>query len=290
MKTGLDYVWVSYYEDDCNGLALNWQKVIDSLGKIFPNSKLGIGECGTLTAANKSAYITRYYTTAVSHPRWVGGCFWWYYKQDCVPYTKTLWSVLNNAINNIPMPVVLASFTSSFNNRDAKLNWSTSAELNNSGFDVERSSDEVRWTKIDFVKGSGTSHIPVYYSFVDKNLATGKYRYRLKQYDYNGNFEYYNLSNDVEIGAPSRYDLTQNYPNPFNPQTRIDFTIPVDSKVSLIIYDVSGRETAKLINNEIRKADYYTVNFNASALSSGIYFYKIIADNFVQTKKMMVVK
>ena len=290
MKTGLDYVFVSYYEDDCNGLHINWQQVIDSLGKIFPNAKLGIGECGTLNIANKTEYISRYYSTEVIHPRWVGGYFWWYFRQDCVPNTKALWTVLNDALNNIPMPVALSSFNSSVNNREAKLIWVTSAELNNSGFDVERSADGNNWIKAGFVAGNGTSQIPVIYSFKDINLVSGKYKYRLKQYDYNGNFEYYNLANDVEIGIPSDFNLYQNYPNPFNPTTKIDFTLPVDSKVSLIIYDVTGREAVILINNEIRKADYYTVAFNGSSLSSGVYFYKIISDKYVQTKKMMLIK
>jgi hypothetical protein len=290
MKTGLDYVMISYYEDDCNGLALNWQPIIDSLGKIFPNAKLGIGECGTLTAANKASYITRYYGTTVSHPRWIGGCFWWYFKQDCVPYTNTLWTVLNNAINNIPMPVELASFTSSVIFRNAKLRWLTASELDNSGFDVERSGMDNIWAKVGYVTGSGTSHIPVNYSFEDKNLTVGKYKYRLKQTDYNGNYEYYNLSSDVEIGIPSRFNLSQNYPNPFNPTTKIDFTVPADSKVSLIVYDVSGKEVNRIINNEIKKADYYTVTFNGSGYSSGVYFYRLIADNFVQTKKLMMIK
>lgn len=290
MKTGLDYVFISYYEDDCNGLRLNWQTVIDSIGKIFPNAKLGIGECGTSTAANKSSYITRYYTTTVSHPRWVLGCFWWYFRQDCVPYTNTLWTVLNGAINNIPMPVELTSFTSSVNSRDAKLQWITASELNNSGFDIQRTNADNNWINVGYVTGSGTSHIPVNYSFEDKNITAGKYKYRLKQTDYNGNYEYYNLASDVEVGIPSKFNLSQNYPNPFNPVTKIDYTVPVDSKVSLIIYDVSGREVTRLINNDLKKADYYTVTFNGSGFSSGVYFYKLISDNFVQTKKLIMLK
>ena len=290
MKTGLDYVWISYYEDDCNGLQLNWQQIIDSLGKIFPNAKLGIGECGTLNTANKSEYISRYYRTAVIHPRWVGGFFWWYFKQDCVPYTKELWSVLNDALNNIPMPVTLASFNSYVNRRESKLIWVTSGEINNSGFEVERCAGANNWIKAGFVKGSGTTQYPVVYSFKDNNLVSGKYRYRLKQCDYNGNFEYYNLANDVEIGLPEKYNLSQNYPNPFNPRTNIDFTIPAETKVSLIIYDISGREIKRVINNETMKANYYTAVIEVSDFTTGVYFYKIITDDFVQTKKMMVIK
>ncbi|MGH2576083.1 MAG: hypothetical protein ACRDFC_10330 [Ignavibacteria bacterium] len=98
MKQGLDYVLVSYYEDDCNDHQPNWQKVFDSLHVIFPNSKLGIGECGTIYQWKKEEYINRYYGMSITTPNYVGGYFWWYYKQDCVPYKKYLWNVLNKAI------------------------------------------------------------------------------------------------------------------------------------------------------------------------------------------------
>jgi hypothetical protein len=104
MKDGLDYVWVSYYEDDCNKYQPNWQQVIDSLGKIFPNSKLGIGECGTIKSLKKAEYIKRYYRMQINHPRYVGGYFWWYYRQDCIPYTKALWGTLDSAMCGITTP------------------------------------------------------------------------------------------------------------------------------------------------------------------------------------------
>jgi hypothetical protein len=98
MKQGLDYVWVSYYEDDCNGLQPNWPAVFQKLGQMFPNSKIGFGEAGTNVAGRKEEYIKRYYNMEINHPRYVGGYFWWYFKQDMVPYTKPLWDVLNTAI------------------------------------------------------------------------------------------------------------------------------------------------------------------------------------------------
>jgi len=94
MRNGLDYVWVSYYEDDCNNYQPNWQKVFDSLHVLFPNSKIGIGECGTNKSNKKVQYMTRYYTMNITTPNYVGGYFWWYYKQDCVPHTKALWTTL----------------------------------------------------------------------------------------------------------------------------------------------------------------------------------------------------
>ncbi|HMQ70779.1 MAG TPA: T9SS type A sorting domain-containing protein, partial [Ignavibacteria bacterium] len=156
------------------------------------------------------------------------------------------------------------------------------------GFEIERSSDNV-WTKVGNVNGNGTSSIVNNYSYTDRNLATGSYSYRLKQVDFNGNFEYFNLNNEVNIGTPSAYALSQNYPNPFNPSTTINFDLPTDGNVSLKLYDMSGKEVATLVN-EVRAAGYYSVNFNASQLTSGVYFYSISADNFTATKKMLLVK
>lgn len=98
MKQGLDYVFISYYEDDCNGLQPKWQEVFDRLGEMFPNSKIGIGESGTKKALSKATYINRYYRMNVNHPRFVGGYFWWYFRQDMVPMTKPLWSVLQSTM------------------------------------------------------------------------------------------------------------------------------------------------------------------------------------------------
>ncbi len=98
MKDSLNHVFVSYYEDDCNDIHPDWQKVFDSLQVIFPNSKLGVGECGTKIKSKKELYMNRYYNMDISTPNFVGGYFWWYYKQDCVPYTKKLWSILNSIL------------------------------------------------------------------------------------------------------------------------------------------------------------------------------------------------
>jgi hypothetical protein len=99
MKTGLDYVLVSYYEDDCNGLQPDWPAVFKQLATLFPNSKIGFGEVGTTKSARKAEYITRYYSKKISVPNYVGGYFWWYFKQDMVPNTKTPLSTLNSAIS-----------------------------------------------------------------------------------------------------------------------------------------------------------------------------------------------
>jgi hypothetical protein len=99
MKQRLDYVLVSYYEDDCNGAQPAWPSVFQRLAAMFPNSVLGFGEVGTSNKSRKAAYIQRYYGMQIDLPSYIGGYFWWYGKQDFVPSSKPLWSVFNQAIS-----------------------------------------------------------------------------------------------------------------------------------------------------------------------------------------------
>lgn len=186
------------------------------------------------------------------------------------------------------LPVEFTSFTSNVIRDKVALHWSTSSELNNSGFDIERSAAEGDWTKAGSVSGSGSTNETKNYSFNDK-VTSGKYKYRLKQIDFNGSFNYHYLSDEINVGMPMQFNLSQNYPNPFNPVTKIDLELPSDGNVNLIVYDISGREVSKLLNG-FKPAGYYTVDFNASELASGIYFYMIKAGEFQATKRMVVVK
>jgi hypothetical protein len=91
-------VLISYYEDDCEGLQPDWSTVFPRLAALFPNSKVGFGEAGTKQADRKAEYMQRYYGTRVAHPAFIGGVFWWYFREDCVPATQPLWKVLNDAL------------------------------------------------------------------------------------------------------------------------------------------------------------------------------------------------
>ena len=206
---------------------------------------------------------------------------------------------------DFPTPVELSSFTASIERNDVTLMWTTASELNNSGFDVERTvysglGGQVinDWKIIGNVKGIGSSSEPSNYIFKDQDLSTGKYKYRLKQTDFNGNFTYYYLSGDIVVGIPKTFRMSQNYPNPFNPMTRIDYDLPFEGKVRIILYDILGRELYNIVN-ETKQAGFHSVNFNSSSvaggLSSGAYFYKISAKDFTEkeftdTKMMMVIK
>lgn len=186
------------------------------------------------------------------------------------------------------IPVELTSFSAVSSNQDVILNWITATEVNNLRFEIERKSQNSEYQTVGSVQGKGTTTEISNYSFVDKNLNEGTYTYRLKQIDFDGTTSF---SNEVEttIEIPLEYSLNQNYPNPFNPSTSIEYSVVSNEYVSLKVYDIIGNEVATLVN-EKKDAGKYSVNFDASNLTSGVYIYKLSTNNFVQTKKMMLVK
>lgn len=189
-----------------------------------------------------------------------------------------------------PLPVELSAFTSTIDGKDVTLNWTTSSEINNSGFDIERKvAESENWSRISFIQGNGSTINTRNYTYTDRNLNSGKYNYRLKQIDFNGNFEYFNLSSEVEIGIPDKFNLSQNYPNPFNPTTSISFDIPKDGNVKLTVFDNSGKLVSTLVNG-FKTAGNYSVEFKAENISSGIYFYKLESGNFSKVMKMSLIK
>ena len=139
------------------------------------------------------------------------------------------------------------------------------------------------------MNGHGTTTTSYVYTFTDRNLASGSYNYRLKQIDFNGNYEYHYLGSEVVIGTPTEFALSQNFPNPFNPETKINFQIPASGFVSLKVFDNSGKEVATLVSQTM-DAGFHTASFNAASLSSGVYFYKIETQGFVKVMKMALVK
>ena len=185
------------------------------------------------------------------------------------------------------VPVELTSFTGSSTNGNVTLNWSTATETNNQLFEIERRQENSGFVLIGLVEGKGTTTESQEYSFVDRDVTTGKYFYRLKQIDFDGTFEY---SAEIEVdAAPVSFSLEQNYPNPFNPSTKITYSIPNKSFVTLKVYDPIGSVVAELVSEE-KEAGKYEIDFNASNLSSGVYFYKIEAGDFIQIKKMLLLK
>jgi hypothetical protein len=188
-----------------------------------------------------------------------------------------------------PLPVELTYFYSTVNKNNVTLQWCTEREINNKGFEIMRSTGKEDWRVLGFINGCGTTNEPMKYTFTDSKMGAGEYYYRLKQIDYNGNFEFFDLKNSVIVGVPNKLELSQNYPNPSNPKCRINFSIPADGMVQITIYDVAGREITVLVN-EFKKADYYIIDFDGTNFASGVYFYRLASGEFTDTKKLILMK
>ncbi len=190
------------------------------------------------------------------------------------------------------IPVELTSFTATANNNNVVLNWATATEKNNQGFEIQRSNGN-GFTTIGFVKGAGTTTQPQNYQFIDRNLNSGTYSYRLKQIDLDGTSDLSKVV-EVEILNPKEFSLNQNFPNPFNPSTKINFSLAADSKVSLKVFNVLGQEVSTLLNGNLA-AGNHEINFNAAGMNTGVYFYKLEAagidgTKFSSVKKMILSK
>jgi hypothetical protein len=186
------------------------------------------------------------------------------------------------------VPVEFISFYAAGSNGTVNLSWITATETNNRGFQVERRNNvSETWNQIGFVNGNGTSTKKSEYSFTDINPAAGTSYYRLKQIDFNGSFSF---SKSIEVNSLTiSFSLEQNYPNPFNPTTIIQYQISAPGKVILKVYDLTGKEVADLVN-ENQDAGNHSVEFNASALASGVYMYRLFTNNFSAAKKLLLLK
>ena len=207
------------------------------------------------------------------------------------------WDKIFNAINeNVPpVPVELVSF-SAFNLANSiLLNWETETELNNYGFEIQRSSRTEDWKRLGFLEGHGNSNSPKNYRYEDNTLnISSNYSYRLKQIDNDGSYEF-SKTIEINFDSPNKIELKQNFPNPFNPVTSIQYSLDSPANgtdkyfVSLKVYNILGNEVAILVNEE-KPAGTHNVIFSPKNLTSGTYFYKIKAGDLVQTKKMILLR
>lgn len=188
------------------------------------------------------------------------------------------------------VPVELISFSAKLEKNIVSLKWETATETNNQGFLVERNkAGESDWIDLAFISGAGTSTSINYYKFIDELFQFGKYKYRLKQIDLNGKYEF---SNEIGIDYLHKIDfnLSQNFPNPFNPSTKINFSVPLKTFVKIILYDVTGSEIRRIIEQEMDVGSY-EVQLNSKGISSGVYYYKMITSSgFTAVNKLIIIK
>lgn len=195
-----------------------------------------------------------------------------------------------------PLPVGMSYFNSEVNESKVRLKWCTYWELNNAGFEIqsrlERSGESSEWKKEGYVQGSGTTNLPVDYEHTIELSLPGKYSFRLKQIDYNGNFEYHYMNSPVEISNPAKFDVSQNYPNPSNPNSNVDIQLPFDGVLTLQLFDITGKEMK--YSSGFKPAGFHSLSIDGTDLSSGVYFYRITLKNeernYSVIKKMILVK
>lgn len=188
----------------------------------------------------------------------------------------------------VGLPVEFTSFTAKAAEGDVELNWSTSSEKNNMAFEVCKSTDDSRFDSIAAITGHGTTTERNNYTFTDKAVKPGHYFYKIKQIDFDGTHKF-SETVEVEVLGPDVVKLYQNYPNPFNPSTKISFFVPNKNNINLSVFDIRGNLISTLFSGEI-EAGEHLADFKAFNLPSGIYFYRITAPGYQETKSMMLLK
>lgn len=198
----------------------------------------------------------------------------------------------------IPVPVQIASFTGQqVAPRRVLLEWMTISEINNYGFEIQRSSTQHAGFETipnSFVPGHGTTLDPQYYNYLDTTATPALPYYRLKQIDLDGTAHYTGAIHVMVTSVddrmlPNTFALYQNSPNPFNPLTHIRFDVPTQTHVRITLYDLLGREVVKLVD-EVKEPGVHTVAFDGRAQASGVYFYRIVAGAFAATRAMVLVR
>jgi hypothetical protein len=196
----------------------------------------------------------------------------------------------------IPTAVQLASFTAAGHDGYTTLAWKTEAEVENAGFNLYRSlSEDGERSKLneDMIPSRGNGLQGALYTFTDNDVTKGAvYHYWLESVDVHGNSSEsgHVLADGKDHGAPVAFSLSQNYPNPFNPTTEIRYDLAADCHVLLEIYNALGQRVVTLVN-EYQKAGSKVVRWNAQpSLASGAYFCRLKAGNFIETKKIVILR
>ncbi|MBP1648983.1 MAG: Fibronectin type domain protein [Bacteroidetes bacterium] len=197
------------------------------------------------------------------------------------------------------LPVQISSMTAVQKHEGSvELRWTTLSETQNYGFQVERSAEAMGGfvpLANGFVAGHGTTVEPHTYEYIDATAGVASWYYRLNQIDLDGSSHYTDAirvqfaTGIEEGGTPAAFSLAQNYPNPFNPATRIDYRLPMASHVRLLVFNSLGQQVATIVDGEVA-AGSHQVEFDAARLAGGVYFYRIQAGAYVETRRLVVLK
>ncbi len=205
--------------------------------------------------------------------------------------------VLGSGLDQL-LPVELVSFEALADGHAVVLNWHTAAETNNAGFEVQvweagsgwgDEGSESAWSVLGFVEGKGTTTAPQAYSHWVHELEAGRHVFRLKQVDYDGTFAY-SPEVEVTIEMAESYALSAAYPNPFNPETSFTLAVGQQQEVTIEVFDVLGRKVAVLYRGGMQANASRVFAWEAGDHPSGLYFIRVVGEQFVQTRQVTLLK
>ena len=232
-----------------------------------------------LTASDGAAFQDFGASVSLSGDRALVGAF---IGDDLGGYTGSAY-----VYENLIIPIELLSFDAIVDGQSVSLNWETGSETNNAGFEVQMLQGE-SWGALGFVEGHGTTTETQQYSY-SLDLLPGSYTFRLKQIDYDGQFE---LFGNVEatVDTPGTHLLSEVYPDPFNPQVQFTLTVGRAQQVRIEVFNTLGRRAAVLHKGPLPGGGTHRFTFDADSLPSGVYLLRVTGETFAATRTMTLLK
>lgn len=185
-----------------------------------------------------------------------------------------------------PLAVSLLSATATISHNGIQLDWQTATETNNDRFEIEQKINGT-WQSVGFVKGAGNSTSVQSYQFMVKNASVGLQSFRIKQVDFDGKVTY---AKEITVLSelPGQVYLSQAYPNPFTQESRIDVAVAQAQALRVVLYNALGQEVATLFEGELATNEVRQVRVDASKLTAGTYFYRVLGQNSTELKSFVV--
>ena len=192
------------------------------------------------------------------------------------------------SMSDVPIPVELVSFDAVVNGTDVSLNWETASETNNAGFEVQILDGE-DWNALGFVEGNGTTTEAQTYHFTIQDMSVGTHTFRLKQIDFDGQFEYHG-DVEVTVETPGTHLITRAYPNPFNPQSQFTLAVAQDQRVTAELYNTLGQRVSTLFNGTVEANQAQLVTIDGAGLASGMYVVRVTGERFADALRVTLLK
>ena len=189
----------------------------------------------------------------------------------------------------VEMPVELVSLDALINGNSVVLAWATASETNNAGFSVEQEVGTDVFAEIGYVEGHGTTIEPKEYSFAVNDLDPGLHRFRLKQIDFDGAFEYSPVV-EAAVTVPDRFLIEPAYPNPFNPSTTLRFAVAAEQHVEVTLVNAAGQSIRTLYSGTVVANEMQQLTIDASVLPSGTYLVHFEGEGLSATERIVLAK